>query len=333
LADRSAATPAPKGTPDDFKLIKGIGPAIEDRLHSAGIFTFAQLADRSPAEIAELIPSLSAKRVARQGLIRQAHKLALKGTRVRADKKATASPGRQRYATFTVELLLDEGNLVRRTRVVHVQDGDEAVWAGWKDPQLLSFFIEHAELRLAEPAPTPIETVKPVAASADHAVSPETPRDLAGNNLEVPVETGVTEAQMAPLTNAHAGLESKADLQLEVGNIQLDEVSGERSGSGPPYVKHLRARINFKLSGVVANQSAAYPMRCFTQILACELTTGQTNVLTADQQHLHSNLSGYQATLTFPLPEVGRYQLLGMILIPDHNMAAVALGPILRVVP
>lgn len=328
-----AATTPPPEMPDDFKLIKGIGPAIESRLHSAGILTFAQLAAQSPAAVAELIPSLSAKRIVRQGWIRRARKLALKGTPARADKKAAASPGRQRYATFTVELLLDEGNLVRRTRVTHIQDGNEAIWAGWEDARLLSFFIEHAELRLAEPAPPLIETVKPVAASAADAVSPETPGDLAGNNLELPVETGVTEAQTAPPTDAHTALESKADLQLEVGNMWLDEVPAGWQAGRPAPMKRLRAQINFQLSGTATGRAATYSLRCFTQILACDLATSQTTVLAADQHQLRSSLPDNKTILEFALPEVGRYQLLGMVLLPDIDIVGVTLGPLLNVIP
>ena len=54
---------------DDFKLIKGIGPAIERRLHEVGIMTFAQLAALSPDGLATLIDSVggvSSERIAKQ---------------------------------------------------------------------------------------------------------------------------------------------------------------------------------------------------------------------------------------------------------------------------
>jgi hypothetical protein len=55
--------------------------------------------------------------------------------------------GHQHYATFTVELLLGEGNEVRRTRVTHVQSGDEEAWAGWDGEHLLAHFVKGAALR------------------------------------------------------------------------------------------------------------------------------------------------------------------------------------------
>src|SRR6266545_4105800 len=64
---------------DDFRLISGIGPAVESRLHSAGILTFAQLAALSPDDIAALVAGLtglSAERIVKQGWIGQARELA-----------------------------------------------------------------------------------------------------------------------------------------------------------------------------------------------------------------------------------------------------------------
>ena len=64
---------------DDLKLINGIGPAVERRLHGVGIFTFAQLAALSPADIAAAVADLaglSAERIIKQDWIGQARKLA-----------------------------------------------------------------------------------------------------------------------------------------------------------------------------------------------------------------------------------------------------------------
>ncbi len=60
---------------DDLKLIIGIGPAVEKRLHGVGIFTFAQLAALSPAAIAAAVTGLSglsAERITRQDWIGRA---------------------------------------------------------------------------------------------------------------------------------------------------------------------------------------------------------------------------------------------------------------------
>jgi hypothetical protein len=64
---------------DDLKLINGIGPAVERRLHGVGIYTYAQLAALSPADIAAAVADLaglSAERIIKQDWIGQARKLA-----------------------------------------------------------------------------------------------------------------------------------------------------------------------------------------------------------------------------------------------------------------
>jgi len=50
--------------PDDLTEIKGVGPAYADRLHDAGVTTFAALADADPDELAAAT-DLSPKRVGR----------------------------------------------------------------------------------------------------------------------------------------------------------------------------------------------------------------------------------------------------------------------------
>lgn len=64
---------------DDLKLINGIGPAVEKRLKGIGIFSFAQLAALSPADLAAAVADLtglSTERIIKQDWIGQASKLA-----------------------------------------------------------------------------------------------------------------------------------------------------------------------------------------------------------------------------------------------------------------
>ena len=62
-------------TVNDFTQIAGIGPVFDQRLKDAGIHTFADLASRTPAEIAEII-KWSPERVERSEIIAQARRLA-----------------------------------------------------------------------------------------------------------------------------------------------------------------------------------------------------------------------------------------------------------------
>ncbi len=63
--------------PDDLKVIKGIGPAIEKKLNSAGIYTFEALARLSVEDLEKILGN--ARRLAKEGsLIEQAAALAQK---------------------------------------------------------------------------------------------------------------------------------------------------------------------------------------------------------------------------------------------------------------
>ena len=64
---------------DNFQLVRGIGPGIEQRLHNAGIRTFGELAAMTPKDIAALVTNiagLSAERVVKLAWIEQARTFA-----------------------------------------------------------------------------------------------------------------------------------------------------------------------------------------------------------------------------------------------------------------
>ena len=70
-----AAAPAEGG--DDLKQLSGVGPALEKKLHEAGVTTFAQIAAWGPKDIEEFDEKLSFKgRIEREGWVEQAKTLA-----------------------------------------------------------------------------------------------------------------------------------------------------------------------------------------------------------------------------------------------------------------
>lgn len=75
-ADPTIAAPEPAGG-DDLKQLSGVGPALEKKLHDAGVTSFAQIAAWTDADIAEMDEKLSFKgRIEREGWVAQAKKLA-----------------------------------------------------------------------------------------------------------------------------------------------------------------------------------------------------------------------------------------------------------------
>ncbi|GGO53259.1 hypothetical protein GCM10011315_10760 [Roseovarius pacificus] len=61
---------------DDLKQLSGVGPALEKKLHEAGVTTFAQIAAWTEADIADMDEKLSFKgRIEREGWVDQAKEL------------------------------------------------------------------------------------------------------------------------------------------------------------------------------------------------------------------------------------------------------------------
>ncbi|MFL7869165.1 MAG: hypothetical protein AB8I58_10075 [Anaerolineales bacterium] len=156
MANNRSVSPSPAespGTADNLRRIKGIGQAVETRLNQAGIFAFAQLAALSPQRIAEMLEGMigmSSEKIREQDWTGQASRLTSEAGADEAIKTALNPDDRQRYETFSVKLLVDEINKVRRTNIVHVQKGTEQNWAGWNEQRLIAFVVEHAAL--SEPA-------------------------------------------------------------------------------------------------------------------------------------------------------------------------------------
>jgi large subunit ribosomal protein L21 len=75
---KAAVKPAAKAAgADDLKQLSGVGPALEKKLHAAGVTTFAQVAAWTEADVAAMDEQLSFKgRIEREGWIEQAKELA-----------------------------------------------------------------------------------------------------------------------------------------------------------------------------------------------------------------------------------------------------------------
>lgn len=173
----------------DFKQIPGIGPAIERRLHEAGILTYRQLATTSPAELAEKLQNfagISASRIEQQGWTAQARELAPPQPDP-ANVPQEDSGNGQHYATFNIELLLDNTSEVRRTRAVYIQGGEQSSWAGWDRARLLRFVEERAAIEAEQAGSEAAD--EPKVEGAEVADEPKAARarpDVRATKLEPP---------------------------------------------------------------------------------------------------------------------------------------------------
>jgi predicted flap endonuclease-1-like 5' DNA nuclease len=178
---------------DDLTRIGGIGSKIADRLHAAGILTYADLASRSADEIIKLLTDVSGLSEARlDGWRDQARELADTAVRAVPENPAAETPagapaGGQRYESFLVRVLLNEDGSIRRTTAQHIRTGTERHWPGL-ERQALPEFIETAIAPAAGPVtaggtpagpvtvrevpaePGPARLVSPVALSVEPAM-------------------------------------------------------------------------------------------------------------------------------------------------------------------
>lgn len=180
---------------DDFQQIPGIGPAIERRLHEVGILTYHQLATTSPAELAERLRNfagISASRIEQQDWMAQAQELA-SAEQEQVTNSEQGSGNGQHYATFNIELLLDNNSEVRRTRAVYIQGGEQNSWAGWDRERLLRFVEERAAIE----------------AKAEHAEAAHEPEVESAGTAEEPGAVGARRgARTTKLEPPPAGMRS-----------------------------------------------------------------------------------------------------------------------------
>ncbi|WP_029040018.1 NADH-quinone oxidoreductase subunit NuoE [Cucumibacter marinus] len=79
-AEKDALFDRPAGDPDDLKLISGVGKVIEGKLHALGITKYAQIANFTPEQIAQVDERLNFKgRIERDNWLEQADALATGG--------------------------------------------------------------------------------------------------------------------------------------------------------------------------------------------------------------------------------------------------------------
>ncbi|MGQ9548406.1 MAG: DUF4332 domain-containing protein [Roseiflexus sp.] len=125
---------------DDLRQIPGIGPAIARRLHAAGVFTFAELAACTPAELAQYT-GRSAEQIVRMGWIERARDLAQS---VHAESQPALEAEEQETmvseepSIMFAAILLDEEGEVQD---VHLSTVGETP-PEWDDRRVARFFIE-----------------------------------------------------------------------------------------------------------------------------------------------------------------------------------------------
>jgi hypothetical protein len=212
--------------------------------------------------------------------------------------RAGISPGsdRQHYATFKVELLLDQDNNVRRTRVTHVQNDSEDGWAGWAEPRLVEFFVRNAGLHI--PLPEPISSLE--------AVPPLESLPLSEATLPLARSPKARAAERLP----HAKLKSELSGVLRVSRLATVQLRTD----APPYVAHVNEAFHVRLlldfSEVKTTPSIS--LDCVITIWAKRLGTGARQIV-GEGRSTFMPLAEVPCTVESVIPLQGTYRLEALV--------------------
>jgi hypothetical protein len=276
---RAKAVITPVVVADDFKRIKGIGPAKEKRLHAAGIYTYADLAKLTSAQVADRTGGLSAKIVAKQRWIKQAARLA---------PESAHRP--LHLARFRIDLRLDDNDRVQYTRVKHVKDEKDEVeplnwddgWHYWSEEKLINFFVQHAgiEPQMNRAPPLAARTESTIEKKSVHTQESEAVHKITSDQLlnesQLPAEasTSVSSAGTPVETNIQAIQPTERALESTVepkpAKIQVPiQLAAEAAAQAPSAVTSVETSPKLQL--------AASDMRIFDSPIQ-SLTTESSSV-------------------------------------------------------
>jgi hypothetical protein len=282
---------------DNLKLIKGVGTAGETRLRKAGIHSYASLASQTPETLGNLLGYPLTRQKNLQGWIEEAKRFTSKASRKQQEKRShTDISNRQRYATFTLEVLLDHSDRVRRTQVVHVQSGEEKHWSSWDDFGLANYIVQKANIK------------QPILSKA---------RKNQTNTKTVAIKDRTNALEF--ITPPTSDIPTLA--------VAISEVTISAQAS------RLHEQCSFGLSGSKAAETTSTQSRFVLEVLAFNLLTSQTDILTTCEGVLQSDQLEYSMSMLFPAPKIGRYLLETIVLLPEADAITVHRGPFLTMIP
>jgi hypothetical protein len=122
---------------------------------------------------------------------------------------------------------------------------------------------------------------------------------------------------------------ARYDAWAEILDVQMSE-----SKPAPEdQQKRLNAEVRFKVSGPGADQLTADRAPYWLELHIIDLENDASNLIVAEARELEPQVLEYTSTQSFPIPELGRYELhtVVLLLLPGEAIAHYQ-GPILRVV-
>ena len=98
--------------------------------------------------------------------------------------------------------------------------------------------------------------------------------------------------------------------------------------------KRLNTNVHFSLIGEGVQGLAAIYASFRAEIHATDVETGASALVASSQGQFQPGITEYASNHAFPLPDVGRYDIYGLVLLlPPAEMVACRQGPTIRIVP
>jgi predicted flap endonuclease-1-like 5' DNA nuclease len=363
----ASAAPASAAPLDDLQQIPGIGPAIARRLHAAGITTFAALAACSLSDLAAWT-GRSTEQITRMGWVERARELAHPAPPAAPapEQKPAADTPAAEEAPSLLAATTAEPHVAEPLPVDAVEAAPPTA------PEAPLVEAAEVEPMAVAAAPSVAATVIETQIEAEaQSIEERTVAEIAESLIEAAEEIREAQEMMleeSPIVFAAILLNEEGDVQdvhltatseqppawndqqvarffIETGapipheaasasvhleNVQIDTVPAQ-TGKGGASRLHASARVH--LEGMDAVRIAEQSASCHVLLLAYDLASGETHVLSTTRIECAPDALDVPLTLDADLPEVGRYQLLLAALMLEARALSAVSGPRLRVTP
>lgn len=234
----------------------------------------------------------------------------------KAPETASKDSAWRQHAGFSVffDFMLDEkGDSIWRTRVYHNESGDEN------------------SIDVEEPEPTAQEDF----AGLDTA--PWVRWILSRTRISQALQDSPTELKIVPKVistepkeTLPAELLPQEDAQIDILDVQIREI--ESPDQFPK--KELMAQIHFKISGISSESLATQGTLFQVQVNTLDLESRTSSLLVSKWDQLVPGKVDYTYKLALPFPDLGRYELQSIVLLPlPEKVAACHHSRILQVLP
>lgn len=287
--------------PDSFELIDGIGPTWANALHRIGIHHFADLAQATPEELAQLLHqqlgmNVSARTIHSKNWIGQAQKLteqAAQASDTPAQQPMQNIPERlhnnwEQHAGFSLffgTITDAEGSKLWRARLYHEESGDEAEIEVNESARWMDWIGERVEA-------------------------------IPGIELAAPAASG-----------AAPNVRDTGAARIMIRHVQVQERQADTDA-----VPSFNACVDLQLSGADIDEWVARHPLVRVEIRLMSIEGGPSLPLSFRYHHLRTSHAPYTLEQPIPAPEPGEYDVRAAIYaVPQGDLLCESRGTRCRI--